>query len=206
MTYPSLFNTSNSALKNAYLQSLEPLRARLHLLGVSSGDRIKKLVIDCVQKGIGIDEALDRGFADVDRTMRDRVKHKITEVPAYQLTGVMLTPQSTDPADFVPFAGDVSEFPELWLQDPSGDGPTFSPGSDATAFTINGTGNPKCNPRQLTEFVSVTPGENGCIVRVDEFGFRLKPGVHVGKDETEYQFIAKMEGAAWWFERYEKQA
>jgi hypothetical protein len=203
--YPSLFNNSNSPLKNAYLQSLEPLRARMHLISLSAmpgvNDRIALLAEDCVAQGVGIDEELDKGKGNVDRVMAERVRKGLTEIDAYKLPDVKLTPQSTDPAAFAPFAGDTSTMPELWIQDPAGEGPNFAPGIDATAFAINGTGNPRCNPRQLTEFVSNTPGENGCMVRVDQFGFRLKPGVTA---PNERRFKAVMQGQAWWFEAYEK--
>lgn len=207
MNYPSLFNNSNSKLKNAYLQSLEPLRARLHLISASAqpnvNDRIGLLCEDCVAKGVGIDEELDRGKQDVDRVMKTRVAKGLRSIPAYHLADVLLTPQSTNPDDFAPFSGDTSAMPELWIQDPADAGPTFAAGIDATAFAINGTGNPRCNPQQHTEFVSNTPGENGCIVRVDKFGFRLPPGV---TSPGERKFIAKMEGHGWWFEAADKVA
>src|SRR5260370_298561 len=131
--YPSLFSKQRSPLNNARTQSLHPMVARIHLISVSSDEnhRVQRLVGDCVYNNIGIDEALDLGFDDVDHVMADRVRQGKQFVPAYLLPTIELRPQSTDPDDFVPFdlasylAAGGKPMPQLWIQDPNGPGPTF---------------------------------------------------------------------------------
>lgn len=224
MNYPSLYSAQRSALNNAWAQAQHPRIAEIMLISstADSSDRVIKLIEQCVVDGIPVDEELVRGRGDVDRVMATRVATHTKYIVGFRLPDIeenRIRPQSTNPADFKPFdlqahiAAGGKAPRQLWIMDPTGAGPQFAPGIDATAYPgkvamgLAPTGDPRQNPNQLTEYVSDTPGQNGAIARTDSvYGFLVPSGEQVGPGETESQWVAKMEGRAWWFERYDKVA
>lgn len=193
MNYPSIANSGNSQLFAAYLESLHPRRAELFFF--MSGLLRDELSEICVRDQIAHDEWIDRDNEGFESTTQIRLNAGTKQVAAYKMPAVML-PVSKKLADHPPFdyaaylADGGSPIRELWINIVSGDteggnGTVFQPGIDATAYTINGTGNPKLNPRDLAN----------AFVWTDKYGFRVAPGT---KDAHRFQCVMNTQGQ-WWF-------
>ena len=185
--YPSLYNDANTPVFAAYLESLHPRRAELFLF--PGGDNRTELAKQCALDLIPVDEFVDVDNNEVESTMRIRASQGLKVIPAYLLPNWTL-PVLQKASDFPPFdlpafiAGGGAPMRELWIQVQAEDG-TFVPGVDSTAYTINGTGNPKLNPRDLAN----------SFVFCDKYGFRVAPET---KGAIRYQI--KMDGrGVWWF-------
>ena len=186
LNYPSIANSGNPPLVAAYLESLHPRRAELFLF--ISGARNEgrpgrdQLARGCIEDGIAIDEQIDVNGWGIETVMLKRKQAHTTKVQAFEMPDVFITPISTDPADFKRFdyAGFLRQgglpMRELWIGNRRADG-AFDVGYDATAMKINGTGNPRQNPGQLTLYLSDVPGENGALLYADDFGFRAYSGI-----------------------------
>lgn len=205
MNYPYIANSGDTPLTAAYKESLTPEQAALYQY-TTSDPRREELAIAYIQAGGKIDRQIMVDGGDVLTIMTKRQQEGLKEVPAWTL-GIEQDPfvnktkdtfkVSTDPADFPPYSG-TGKMRERWVGNEISDG-KFGLSEAATAYPRSG--NPKQNPRVLTDFVSPTPGENGALLTVDKYGVPVPPGT---KDSHRYRLVE--EGGGYFYQPYDKVA
>jgi hypothetical protein len=173
--YPSIENSADTPLLRAYYESLTPEQAECFLLTYPLRFI---LFMEAFNSGVqNLDTELMRDNQNVESVMRRAAQNGVTEVPAYSGYDPPgshgMCKRSILPADFPPYTGG-GKMRELWVSTPGE--AVCSLAVDATAYTINNTGNPKFNVREIWEFEAPVPGKNGCRIRLNKYGFRIPKG------------------------------